>query len=65
MLTSFTFIGLGVFIYQAVAFFLLGSWKEAIRHEAGEVSLPYIISSVLAAAFWPLTVIWYLFTRKK
>jgi hypothetical protein len=56
---------LGLFIYQAVAFFLLGSWKEALRQEAGEVTLPYIISSVFAAAFWPFVVIWYIITRKK
>ena len=53
------------FIYQAIVFFLLCSWKEAISYEAGEMTVPYVLSSIIAAIFWPIVVIWYLFTRKK
>ncbi len=57
-------IAFAVFVYQAVAFFLLGSWKEAIRHESDNITLPYIISSIFAAAFWPIVVIWYIVAKK-
>ena len=53
------------FIYQAIAFFLLGSWKESIHHEEEEIKLGQFLTALFAAIFWPFVVLWYLFTRKK